>query len=52
LIWIEKHIAIMSDESKPIPERARKRASGKNLREALIKRREMYFDLLVSGLQY
>jgi hypothetical protein len=27
----------------------RKRATGKNLREALIKRREAYFDLLVSG---
>ena len=39
----------MSDESKPISERARKRASSKNLREALIKRREMYFDLLLSG---
>jgi hypothetical protein len=39
----------MSDEPKPTSERARKRASGKNLREALIKRRETYFDLLVSG---
>jgi hypothetical protein len=39
----------MSDEPKPTSERARKRASGKTLREALIKRRETYFDLLVSG---
>ena len=39
----------MSDEPKPTSERARKRASGENLREALIKRREAYFDLLVSG---
>jgi hypothetical protein len=33
----------------PTSERARKRAAGKILREALIKRRETYFDLLVSG---
>jgi hypothetical protein len=39
----------MSDEPKPTSERARKRAAGKILREALIKRREAYFDLLVSG---
>ena len=39
----------MSDEPKPPSERARKRAAGKILREALIKRREVYFDLLVSG---
>ena len=39
----------MSDESKPISERARKRAAGKILREMLIRRREAYFDLLVSG---
>ena len=39
----------MSDEPKPASERARKRAAGKILREALIKRREVYFDLLVSG---
>ena len=39
----------MSDEPKPTSERARKRAAGKILREALIKRREAFFDLLVSG---
>jgi hypothetical protein len=39
----------MSDELKPISERVRKRAAGKILREMLIKRREAYFDLLVSG---
>jgi hypothetical protein len=39
----------MSDESKPTSERARKRAAGKILRELSIKRREGYFDLLVSG---
>jgi hypothetical protein len=39
----------MPDEVKPTSERARKRAAGKILREALIKRREAYFDLLVSG---
>ena len=39
----------MSDEPKPASERARKRAAGKILRKALIKRRETYFDLLVSG---
>jgi hypothetical protein len=39
----------MSDESNPASERARKRAVGKTRREALIKRREAYFDLLVSG---
>jgi hypothetical protein len=39
----------MSDELKPTSERARKRAAGKILREMLIKRREAYFDLLVSG---
>jgi hypothetical protein len=39
----------MPDEPKPTSERARKRATGKNLREPLIKRRETYFDLLVSG---
>ena len=39
----------MSDELKPTSERARKRAVGKIRREALIKRREAYFDLLVSG---
>ena len=36
-------------EPKPTSEWARKRAAGKILREALIKRRETYFDLLVSG---
>ena len=39
----------MSGESKPTSERARKRAAGKVHREALIKRRETHFDLLVSG---
>ena len=39
----------MSDQPKPLSERARKRAIGKIRREALIKRRETYFDLLVSG---
>ncbi len=39
----------MSDEVKPISKRARKRAAGKILRKGLIKRRETYFDLLVSG---
>jgi hypothetical protein len=39
----------MPDESKPLSEWARKRAAGKIHREMLIKRREAYFDLLVSG---
>ena len=39
----------MPNEPTPTSERARKRAAGKILREALIKRRETYFDLLVSG---
>src|SRR6202021_3525649 len=39
----------MPNEPTPISERARKRAGGKILREALIKRKEAYFDLLVSG---
>src|ERR1700722_12742012 len=39
----------MPNEVKPTSERARKRAAGKIRREALIKRREAYFDLLVSG---
>src|SRR5580693_2626167 len=39
----------MPNESTPASERARKRAVGKTRREALIKRREIYFDLLVSG---
>ena len=39
----------MPDEPKQTSERARKRTAGKILREALIKRREAYFDLLVSG---
>jgi DNA-binding CsgD family transcriptional regulator len=39
----------MSDEPTPPSEWARKRAAGKMRREALIKRREAYFDLLVSG---
>ena len=39
----------MSDESTPTSERSRERAVGKIRREVLIKRREAYFDLLVSG---
>jgi len=39
----------MSNEPKPSSEWARKRAAGKIRREALIRRREAYFDLLVSG---
>ena len=39
----------MPDEPKPLSEWARKRAAGKIHREMLIKRREAYFDLLVSG---
>ena len=39
----------MADESTPTSERARKRAAGKAPREGLIERREVYFDLLVSG---
>jgi hypothetical protein len=39
----------MLDPTKATSEWARKRAAGKILREALIKRRETYFDLLVSG---
>ena len=39
----------MQDESTPSSERARKRAVGKIRRDALIKRREADFDLLVSG---
>jgi AraC-like DNA-binding protein len=39
----------MPDTPTPTSERARKRAAGKTLRDTLIKRREAYFDLLVSG---
>ena len=39
----------MRNEPTPASERARKRAAGKIRREALIKGREAYFDLLVSG---
>jgi hypothetical protein len=39
----------MPNESTPASERARKRAAGKILREVLIRRRQGYFDLLVSG---
>jgi DNA-binding CsgD family transcriptional regulator len=39
----------MSDPSKPVSERARKRAAGKIFRDLSIKRQETYFDLLVSG---
>jgi hypothetical protein len=49
LTSIEKLRALMPNESTSSSERARKRASGKKLREALIKRRETYCDLLVSG---
>ena len=36
-------------KGKPQSERARKRAAGKTRREELLRRREAYFDLLVSG---
>jgi transposase len=39
----------VSDEQSPTSVRARKRALGKILRDTSIKRRETYFDLLVSG---
>jgi hypothetical protein len=39
----------MSDPSKPVSDRARRRALGKMQRERSIKRQEGYFDLLVSG---
>jgi phosphate uptake regulator len=39
----------MSEEPEPTSLRARKRAARQILREGLIKRREAYFDLLVSG---
>ena len=39
----------MPSETTPASERARKRAVGKIRREVLIKPREAYFDLLVSG---
>src|SRR5271154_3914535 len=39
----------MPNEPTPASERARKRAAGKILREVLIRRRQGYFDLLVSG---
>jgi hypothetical protein len=39
----------MPNDPNPASERARKRAAGKILREVLVKRREAYFDLLVSG---
>jgi hypothetical protein len=39
----------MPDEPNQTSERARKRSAGRILREALMKRRETYFDLLVSG---
>ncbi len=38
----------MPNEPKQLSEQARMRAAGK-IREGLIKRREAYFDLLVSG---
>jgi hypothetical protein len=46
---IKKSRVQMSDQPKPLSERAHKRAVGKIRREHLIKRREAYFDLLVSG---
>ena len=39
----------MPKQPRPASVRARKRAVGKILRDGLIKRREAYFDLLVSG---
>ena len=39
----------MPNEPTPASQRARKRALGKILRELSVKRREGYFDLLVSG---
>jgi DNA-binding CsgD family transcriptional regulator len=39
----------MADQAKPTSERAHRRALGKIVRETLIKQREAYFDLLVSG---
>jgi multidrug resistance efflux pump len=39
----------MSDQPKPLSERAHKRAMGKIRHELLMERRETYFDLLVSG---
>jgi hypothetical protein len=39
----------MPNQTKTTSEWARKRAAGKILRDVLIKRRETYFDLLVSG---
>jgi AraC-like DNA-binding protein len=39
----------MPEEPTPTSERAAKRAAGKILRELSLKRREVYFDLLVSG---
>jgi hypothetical protein len=39
----------MTDQLRPTSERARKRAAGKILRQAFIKRRDAYFDPLVSG---
>ena len=39
----------MPSETTPASERTRKRAVGKIRREVLIKPREAYFDLLVSG---
>ena len=39
----------MPNEPKPTSERARKRAAGKISASLSIKRREAYFDLLVSG---
>jgi transposase len=39
----------MADPTKAPSERERKRAAGKIIREALIQKREAYFDLLVSG---
>ena len=49
LFCVQKPRVQMSDQPKPPSERAHKRAVGKIRRELLIKRRETYFDLLVSG---
>jgi hypothetical protein len=46
---ISRTKALMTDQLKPTTERARKRAAGKILRDLSIRRRETYFDLLVSG---
>ncbi|MGB7972910.1 MAG: hypothetical protein WCF81_00880, partial [Roseiarcus sp.] len=49
MISLQRSPSPVCSEPKPILERARKRAAGKILRETLSKRREAYFELLVSG---